>query len=90
VSLEENVRGVVTKVTAGEADAGIVYVTDVTAAGEAAEGVEIPEDINVLAEYPIATVGASENEETSEAFIDYLTGPDGQAIMAEFGFGAAP
>ena len=56
VSLEENVRGVVTKVTSGEADAGIVYVTDVTAAGDAAEGVEIPEDINVVAEYPIATV----------------------------------
>jgi molybdate transport system substrate-binding protein len=90
VSLEENVRGVVTKVTAGEADAGIVYVTDVTAAGDAAEGVEIPADINVLAEYPIATVGASENQETAEAFIDYLTGPDGQAIMAEYGFGAAP
>ena len=55
VSLEQNVRGVVTKVTAGEADAGIVYVTDVTAAGDAADMVEIPEDINVLAEYPIAT-----------------------------------
>ena len=53
-SLEENVKAVVTKVTAGEADAGIVYKTDVTAAGDEAEGVEIPADINVLAEYPIA------------------------------------
>ena len=88
VSLEENVRGVVTKVTSGEADAGIVYVTDVTAAGDAAEGVEIPEDINVLAEYPIATVAASENQEVGEAFIDFLTGDDGQAIMAEYGFGS--
>jgi molybdate transport system substrate-binding protein len=86
-SLEENVRGVVTKVTAGEADAGIVYVTDVTAAGDAAEGVEIPEDINVLAEYPIATIGESANQETGEAFIDFLTGADGQAILAEYGFG---
>jgi molybdate transport system substrate-binding protein len=90
VSLEENVRGVVTKVTAGEADAGIAYVTDVTAAGDAAEMVEIPEDVNVLAEYPIATVGASENQDVGEAFIDFLTGPDGQAIMAEHGFGATP
>ena len=59
VSLEQNVRGVATKVTAGEADAGIVYVTDVIAAGDAADMVEIPEDINVVAEYPIATVAAS-------------------------------
>jgi molybdate transport system substrate-binding protein len=87
VSLEENVRGVVTKVTSGEADAGIVYVTDVTAAGDTAEGVEIPEDINVLAEYPIATVGASENQDVGEAFIDFLTGDDGQAILASHGFG---
>jgi molybdate transport system substrate-binding protein len=87
VSLEQNVRGVVTKVTAGEADAGIVYVTDVTAAGDAADMVEIPADINVLAEYPIATVSASSNREVGEAFIDFLTGPDGQAILAEYGFG---
>ena len=75
VSLEQNVRGVVTKVTAGEADAGIVYVTDVIAAGDAADMVEIPEDINVVAEYPIATVAASENQEVGEAFIDFLTRP---------------
>jgi molybdate transport system substrate-binding protein len=86
-SFEENVRGVVTKVTAGEADAGIVYVTDVTAAGDAAELIEIPEDVNVLAQYPIATVGASENQEVGEAFIDFLTGSDGQAILADYGFG---
>jgi molybdate transport system substrate-binding protein len=88
VSLEQNVRGVVTKVTAGEADAGIVYVTDVTAAGDAADMVEIPEDINVIAEYPIATVKASKNQEVDEAFIDFLLGEDGQAIMADYGFGA--
>jgi molybdate transport system substrate-binding protein len=74
-------------VTAGEADAGIVYVTDVTAAGDAAESVEIPEDINVVAEYPIATVGESDNQETGQAFIDFLTGADGQAILADYGFG---
>jgi molybdate transport system substrate-binding protein len=87
VSLEQNVRGVVTKVTAGEADAGIVYVTDVTAAGDAAGMVEIPADINVVAEYPVATVTGSANAEVGEAFIDFLTGPEGQAIMAEYGFG---
>jgi len=87
-SLEENVRGVVTKVTADEADAGIVYVTDVAAAGDAADSVEIPEDVNVLAEYPIATVGDSDDQEAGQAFIDFLTGADGQAILAEYGFGS--
>jgi molybdate transport system substrate-binding protein len=86
-SLEQNVRGVVTKVTAGEADAGIVYVTDVTAAGDDAAMVEIPSDINVLAEYPIATVKESASPEVGEAFIDFLTGSEGQAIMADYGFG---
>jgi molybdate transport system substrate-binding protein len=86
-SLEENVRGVVTKVTAGEADAGIVYVTDVTAAGDGAESVEIAEDVNVLAEYPIATVAESDNKEAAQAFIDFLTGARGQAILADHGFG---
>jgi molybdate transport system substrate-binding protein len=81
------VRGVVTKVTAGEADAGIVYVTDVNAAGDAAEGVEIPDDINVLAEYPIATVAESEHQATGQAFIAFLTGTDGQTILADHGFG---
>ena len=52
-SLEENVKGIVTKVTLGEADAGIVYKTDVTAAGDQAEGVEIPADLNIVAEYPL-------------------------------------
>ncbi len=88
VSLEQNVKGVVTKVTADEADAGIVYVTDVIAAGDAAAGVDIPADINVVAEYPIASVKASTNSEVDQAFIDFLTGPDGQAIMAKYGFGS--
>jgi molybdate transport system substrate-binding protein len=87
-SLEQNVRGVVTKVTAGEADAGIVYVTDVIAAGDAADMVEIPEDINVVAEYPIATVAESGNAEVGEAFIDFVLGSEGQAILGEYGFEA--
>jgi molybdate transport system substrate-binding protein len=89
-SLEQNVRGVVTKVTAGEADAGIVYATDVTAAGDAAARVEIPEDINVRAEYPIATVAASGGPEVGQAFVDFVLGEEGQAILADHGFGPAP
>jgi molybdate transport system substrate-binding protein len=88
VSLEQNVKGVVTKVTAGEADAGIVYTTDVTAAGTKAAGVDIPEDINVVATYPIATVKTSTNQDVDQAFIDFLLGDDGQAIMAKYGFGS--
>ena len=59
VSEEDNVKAVVTKVSLGEADAGIVYVTDVTAGGDKVEGVEIPEELNVVATYPIATVKES-------------------------------
>ena len=88
VSLEQNVKGVVTKVTAGEADAGIVYTTDVKAAGDAAEAVGIPAEINVIAQYPIASVKTSTNQEVDQAFIDFLLGDDGQAIMAKYGFGA--
>jgi molybdate transport system substrate-binding protein len=86
VSLEQNVKGVVTKVTAGEADAGIVYVTDITAAGDAAQAVAIPADINVVAQYPIAAVKTTKLLATSDAFIDFLTGSAGQAILAKYGF----
>jgi len=88
VSLEQNVKGVVTKVTAGEADAGIVYQTDVTAAGTKAAGVDIPTDINVVAKYPIASVKTSTNQDVDQAFIDFLLGDEGQAIMAKYGFGS--
>jgi molybdate transport system substrate-binding protein len=85
-SLEENVKGVVTKVTAGEADAGIVYKTDVIAAGDQADGVEIPADINVLAEYPIAVTKDAPNAEAAQAFIDFVLSQDGQAVLAGYGF----
>lgn len=85
-SLEENVKAVVTKVTAGEADAGIVYETDVTAAGDQAEGVEIPADINVLAEYPIAVTKDAPNAEAGQAFIDFVLSEQGQKILDSYGF----
>ena len=86
VSQEQNVKGVVTKVTAGEADAGIVYITDVTAAGDKAEAVTIPSDINVVAQYPIASVKSSTHADVDQAFIDFVLGPEGQAILAKYGF----
>jgi molybdate transport system substrate-binding protein len=85
-SLEENVKAVVTKVTLGEADAGIVYATDVIAAGDDAEGVEVPADLNVVAEYPIALAAEAPNAEGGEAFIDFVTGEQGQAILESYGF----
>jgi molybdate transport system substrate-binding protein len=85
-SLEENVRAVVTKVTAGEADAGIVYTTDVLAAGDQAEGVEIAADVNVTATYPIAVTGEAPNAGGAAAFVAFVLSPAGQAILARYGF----
>ena len=85
-SLEENVKAVVTKVTLGEADAGIVYATDVMAAGADAEGVEIPADINVVAEYPIAVTRDAANAAGAQAFIDFVNSDQGQTILASYGF----
>jgi molybdate transport system substrate-binding protein len=87
-SLEENVKAVVTKVTLGEADAGVVYATDVEAAGADVEGVEIPADINVVAEYPIATLADAPNAAGAQAFIDFVSSDRGQGILASYGFRA--
>jgi molybdate transport system substrate-binding protein len=86
VSEEDNVKAVVTKVSLGEADAGIVYVTDVTAGGDKVQGVDIPEDLNVLATYPIATVKASQNPSQSQTFMDQVLGAEGQQILKANGF----
>jgi molybdate transport system substrate-binding protein len=87
VSLEQNVKGVVTKVTTGEADAGIVYVTDVKAVGNKASGVDIPAAVNVVAKYPIASMKSSTHPDIDAAFIAFVTSPEGQAILATLGFG---
>ena len=87
-SFEENVRGIVTKVTLGEADAGIVYETDVTAAGDQADGVEIPPDLNLVAEYPLVITKEAPNAEAGQAFVDFVVGVQGQTILASYGFTA--
>ena len=86
VSEEDNVKAVVTKVSLGEADAGIVYVTDVTAGGDKVEGVDIPDDQNVLATYPIATVKESQAADQAQAFMDLVLSADGQQVLKEYGF----
>ena len=85
-SLEDKVKGVVTKVTTGEADAGIVFVTDVDSAGGKAEGVTIPDDINVISNNPIVITKQATNAEAGQAFIDFVASPAGQAILATYGF----
>lgn len=85
-SLEENVKAVVTKVILGEADAGIVYVTDAIAAGADAEIVEIPADINVVAEYPIAVTAEAQNPGLAEVFVEFVLSDDGQQILTSYGF----
>jgi molybdate transport system substrate-binding protein len=69
VSKELDVKAAAAKVTSGEADAAIVYATDVAAAGAKGEGVEIPEAQNVIAEYPIAVVKATTHHKAAEAFV---------------------
>jgi molybdate transport system substrate-binding protein len=86
VSEETNVGGVVTKVTLGEVDAGIVYVTDVEANGSKTAGVPIPADQNDITEYPIVQVKDAPNATAAKAFISYVLGPDGQKVLASFGF----
>jgi len=86
VSQEDNVKAVVTKVALGEADAGIVYVTDVTAGGDKLEGVDIPTEQNVVATYPMATVKASRNQDQAQAFVDLVRSAEGQGVLESFGF----
>ncbi|GAA3666673.1 molybdate ABC transporter substrate-binding protein [Arthrobacter ginkgonis] len=88
VSEESSVTDVLGKVTSGEADAGLVYVTDVKAAGNKVKGIEFPESGQAVNTYPIGTVGTSENKELAEAFIDAVTGSEGQKVLADAGFGA--
>ena len=85
VSEEEDVRDVLAKVALGEADAGIVYVSDAAAAGDEVQLIEIPEAVNIVATYPIAAV-AGGDAALAEAFIAYLLSADGQATLADFGF----
>ena len=83
---EPDVRSLLTKVEAGDLDAGIVYVTDVLAAGDAVEGVEIPADDNVIATYPIAALTDAANAEVADAFVEFVLSDEGQQILDSYGF----
>jgi molybdate transport system substrate-binding protein len=87
VSNEDDDAGVVAKVTSGEADAAIVYTSDVAAVGDQVRSVTIPADVNVVATYPIAVVSGSASPDQAKAFLDYVVGSQGQATLATYGFG---
>ena len=88
VSEESSVTDVLGKVTSGEADAGLVYVTDVHTAGEKVLGIPFPESDQAVNTYPIAPVSSSANKELAAAFIALVTGPEGRKILSDAGFGA--
>jgi molybdate transport system substrate-binding protein len=84
---EPNVRSLLTKIEAGELDAGIVYATDVLA-NDGVEGIEIPAAQNVVAEYAIAALREAPNREAARAFVEFVLSDAGQAILARHGFAA--
>ena len=88
-SLEENVKGILTKVALGEADAGIVYRTDILAAGNSVTGVPINDNVNVTTKYLIGALRDSQNQDASQRFIIFLSSEQGQKIFSQFGFGPA-
>ena len=85
VSEEQNVKAVLTKVQTGDADAGLVYRTDVLAAGTTVEGVELPEVASAVNEYPVVVL---EDGEVARAFVDLVLSADGQRILGDLGFTA--
>lgn len=85
-TLEEDVKAVLTKIELGEADAGLVYVTDVVAAGDRVEGIEVPEAGDVVNEYPIAVLTGAPNPDGAQAWVDFVLSEDGQAALAAAGF----
>jgi molybdate transport system substrate-binding protein len=87
VSYENDVKSVLTKVVLGEADAGIVYTSDISGDSASKVGqIEIPDALNVIARYPIAEIQNSSNPDLAKAFTGYVLSPEGQGILAKYGF----
>ena len=87
VSEEQSVTDVLAKVASGEADAGLVYVTDVLGAGDDVEGIDLPEASSVVNTYPIVGVEGSEHADLAREFVELVVGETGRAILGDAGFG---
>lgn len=86
-TLESDVKAVLTKVSLGEIDAALVYRTDVIAAGDRVEGIEVPGAASVVNNYPIVALAEVRAADAAAAFVAFVTGGDGRAVLAEAGFG---
>lgn len=87
-TLEEDVKAALTKVALGEVDAALVYRTDVIAAGDDVEGIEIPEAAEVVNSYPITLLADAPNADAAQAFIDFVLSRAGQTALQDAGFSA--
>lgn len=87
VSEEQSVSDVLAKVTSGDADAGLVYVTDVTAAGDTVTGVEFEEADQVVNTYPISALDGADDAGLAQEFVDLVLSESGQKVLSDAGFG---
>lgn len=87
VSEESAVTDVLGKIVAGEADAGLVYVTDATGAGDSVQAIDFPESAEAVNIYPIAALSGSENPDHAQDFVDFVNGAEAQQILKDAGFG---
>ena len=86
VTLQADVKSVLTQVELGNVDAGMVYVTDAKAAGAKVKGLTIPASENASTLYPIATISSSKHKSQAQAFVAYVLSPAGQQVLAAAGF----
>jgi molybdate transport system substrate-binding protein len=86
VTLQPDVKSVLTQVELGNVDAGVVYVTDVEAAGSKVKGVTIPADVNATTTYPIAALTHSTEQSIAQAFVAYVLSPTGEQVLKAAGF----
>jgi molybdate transport system substrate-binding protein len=84
---EPDVRALLTKIEAGELDAGITYLTDVVSAGGAVEAIAIPDPLNPVADYSIAVLTEGRSQQTAAEFVAFVLSEDGQRILMSYGFG---
>jgi molybdate transport system substrate-binding protein len=84
---EPNVRALVAKLAEGELDVGITYETDVVATDDV-DGLPLPDEVDVVASYPIAALAGAPNPDGAAAFVDFVLGDEGRAILGRYGFGS--